>query len=158
MVIIGMPSVQPSRLLVLLAAGITMDYDVLSKQSFFPALTLGGILWRPFINNLFWDFNSFDVGASFAGEVQNPERVLLRAMLLSVIFVVSSCLLPLIVAIGVSDTPQEVAGHLTTVAGEIEGPWLATWFVLASAVSNILFSRQKCRATLTCARAWLIED
>jgi len=145
--IMGLPHVQPERWMVL---PVPMDGtnnsnnnedDVLTGDAswFFPMLTMGGVLWRPFVNNLFWNLNSFDVGASFAGEVQDPERVFPRAMFLSVVFVVSSYVLPLLVALGVSDTPQQAweAGHLTVVAGQIGGPWLAGWLVLASAVSNI---------------------
>jgi amino acid transporter len=100
---------------------------------------MAGVLWRPFINNLFWNLSSFDVGASFAGEVENSDRVFAKAMFLSIFFVVASYIFPLLVAVGVSDTLQEdwKAGHLTVVAGEIAGPWLAGWTVLAAAVANI---------------------
>ena len=140
--LIGLPRVDMHKWLILPQQDITLndDDDTMKGTSwFFPMLTMGGIMWRPFINNLFWNLNSFDVGATFAGEVQDPERVFPRAMFLSVIFVVSSYILPLLVALGVSDTPQESweAGHLTVVAGEIGGPWLAGWLIFASAVSNI---------------------
>ena len=140
--LIGLPRVDMNKWLILPQQDLSLndDDDTLKGTSwFFPMLTMGGIMWRPFINNLFWNLNSFDVGATFAGEVQDPERVFPRAMFLSVIFVVSSYILPLLVALGVSDTPQESweAGHLTVVAGEIGGPWLAGWLIFASAVSNI---------------------
>ena len=43
------------------------------------------------------------------------------------------------VALGTSDSPQGdwKAGHLTVVAGEVVGKWLAAWTVLAAAASNV---------------------
>lgn len=62
-----------------------------------------------------------------------------KAMILSVVFVAASYILPLLVALGASDSPQEdwKAGHLTVVAGETVGHWLAAWTVLAAAASNL---------------------
>ena len=78
-------------------------------------------------------------GASFAAELEHPERMFGRAMILSVIFVTASYILPLLVALGASDSPQEdwKAGQLTVVAGEVVGHWLAAWTVLAAAASNL---------------------
>jgi len=47
------------------------------------------------------------MGASFAGDLRNPERVFPRAMLLSIILVVLGYLIPLVVALGATDTTQE---------------------------------------------------
>lgn len=140
LIIFGMPHVNPARWLVLPVNDVVMsDDDILTGPTFFPVVTFAGIIWRPFVNNLFWNLNSFDVGASFAGEVQNPDVVFPKAMKLSLVFVVLSYLLPLLIAIGVSDTPQQSwkAGHLTVVAEEIGGTWLASWTVVAAAVSCI---------------------
>jgi amino acid transporter len=141
MIILGLPQVEAARWFVKPTGGavIELDDDVLGGETFLPTLTLAGVLWRPFINNLFWNMNSFDVGASFAGEVENSDRVFAKSMFLSILFVVAAYIFPLLVAVGASDTPQEdwKAGHLTVVAGEIAGPWLAGWIVLAAAVSNI---------------------
>jgi amino acid transporter len=140
MIIFGLPLVEPSRWFVKPTGGIVeFDDDALTGETFLPTLTMAGILWRPFINNLFWNLSSFDVGASFAGEVVNSDQVFAKAMFLSVAFVVASYIFPLLVAVGVSDTQQDdwKAGHLTVVAGEIAGPWLAGWTVLAAAVANI---------------------
>ncbi|KAI2508238.1 Amino acid permease [Fragilaria crotonensis] len=140
LIIFGLPHVDPARWLTLPASGIIVsDDDVPIGATFFPAVTFAGIAWRPFVNNLFWNLNSFDVGASFAGEVQNPDVVFPKAMMMSVVFVVLAYLLPLLVALGVSDTPQESwkAGHLTVVAKEVGGEWLASWTVIGAAVSCI---------------------
>jgi amino acid transporter len=140
--IFGLPHIQPSRWMVLPIANdaaVLIDDDALTGDTFFPEITFLGILWRPFVNNLFWNLNSFDVGASFAGEVHNPGVVFPRAMMLSLALVWLSYVLPLLVALGASDTPQQdwKAGHLTVVAQEVVGSWLAAWTVLAAAVSNI---------------------
>ena len=140
LIIFGLPQVDPARWFVLPATGIVVsDDDVPIGATFFPAVTFAGIAWRPFVNNLFWNLNSFDVGASFAGEVQNPDVVFPKAMIMSVVLVVLSYFLPLLVALGVSDTPQESwkAGHLTVVAFEVGGGWLASWTVIGAAVSCI---------------------
>jgi amino acid transporter len=117
----------------------------LGVDSFLPVITIGGVLWRPFVNSLFWNMNSFDVGASFAGEVQDPERVFPKAMFLSVSFVVFSYLLPVLIALGASDLVQSNwnAGYFTTVAEKVVGPWLAVWTVFAAAVSDIALFEAK---------------
>jgi L-asparagine transporter-like permease len=48
-------------------------------------------------------------------------------------------LIPLLIGIGASDASQYEwdAGFFTRVSGEVAGPWLAAWTVLAAAVSNI---------------------
>jgi amino acid transporter len=60
-------------------------------------------------------------------------------MFLSVAFVVLSYLLPLLAALGATDTRQEDwdAGYFTAVSIEIGGPWLGAWLIFASALSNI---------------------
>jgi amino acid transporter len=142
---IGFTKVDPSRWLVLPdtsnGTALFLDDDDLGAQAdtLLPALTYGGVMWRPFINSLFWNLNSFDVGASFAGEVQDPDRVFPRAMFLSVLFVVLGYLIPLLLSIGASTAHQSEweAGSFTRIAEEIAGPWLAAWMLLAAAVSNI---------------------
>jgi amino acid transporter len=116
--IMGLPRLQPRRWLV---------------QSKDP------IEWRLLLNNLFWNLNSFDAGANFAGEVQDPATVFPRAMFLSIFLVVISYLLPLLAALGATEPDQEawVAGYFTTVSTAIAGPWLGMWLVFAAAVSNI---------------------
>jgi len=142
LVILGAGKVEPSRWFILPESPDLIDDnddDELRKATFLPALTLGGIIWRPFVNNLFWNLNSFDVGASFAGELEHPERTFGTAMILSVLLVAASYILPLLVALGASDSPQSEwkAGQLTVVAGEVVGHWLAAWTVLAAAASNL---------------------
>jgi amino acid transporter len=105
----------------------------------FPGATMGGVLWRPLLNNLFWNLNSFDAAGSFAADVENPGQVLPRAMMWSVFLVVSGYFIPLLVALGASDARQEewVDGYLAKACSDIVGPWLGAWTVFAAGISNI---------------------
>ena len=133
----GLPKLDTSRWMVMPEPGIALDDD--EPSGFLPELTWLGILWKPFINNLWWNLNSFDVGASFAGEVKDPERVFPKAMFMSVAMVAASYILPLLAAIGAADSDQQDwnAGYFTTAATNIAGPWLGAWLIFAAAVSNI---------------------
>jgi amino acid transporter len=104
-----------------------------------PVTVVGGILLRPFLNNLFWNLNSFDAGASFAEDIDDPGRVLPKAMGYSIVMVVLGYLLPLLVALGASGSIQTdwVDGYLARVCSEIVGPWLGAWTVFAAGISNI---------------------
>ncbi|CAB9520378.1 Probable polyamine transporter [Seminavis robusta] len=104
-----------------------------------PTPVLAGVFWRPLLNSLFWNLNSFDVGASFAGEIRDPQTVFPRAMFASIFLVVLGYLIPLLAALGAVDTNQSdwEAGYFTNVATEIAGPWLGAWTVFAAAISNI---------------------
>jgi amino acid transporter len=145
LVLVGAWKVEPSRWLELPerdSTGITAlenigDDDV--TGGFFPTAVLGGVLWRPFLNNLFWNLNSFDAAGSFAADIEDPARVLPKAMCWSVVMVASGYIFPLLVAIGASDAEQHewVDGYLARVIGEVVGPWLGAWTVFAAAISNI---------------------
>jgi amino acid transporter len=99
----------------------------------------GGVIWRPFLNNLFWNLNSFDSAANFAGEVHEPGRVFPKAMFISVLMVICCYFIPLLVATGTTASAQAdwTEGHLAAISSEVVGTWLGGWTVLASAVSNI---------------------
>lgn len=136
MCILSIPKIQPHRWMVTPELDLSNDDDAVG---FLNNPEYLGVHWRPLLNILFWNLNSFDVGASFAGELRNPERVFPRAMFLSVIFVVLAYLLPLLAALGATDTEQEDwnAGYLTSVSVAIGGSWLGAFTVLASAISNV---------------------
>lgn len=108
-------------------------------KSVIPEITLGGVLWRPFLNNLFWNLNSFDAVGSLAADVEDPGRVFPLAMFWSWLLVTLSYLIPLLVAMGASTAPQSawVDGYFTRVAHDVVGPWLADWLVFAAGISNI---------------------
>jgi amino acid transporter len=114
-------------------AGWDEDKDTRSDMVY------GGILWRPFLNNLFWNLNSFDSAASFAGDVQDPGRLLPVAMFWSIILVVLGYLIPLLSALGATDSlPHDwVDGYLATAASQIGGRWLGAWVVFSAGVSNV---------------------
>lgn len=97
------------------------------------------VLWRPFLNNLFWNLNSFDSAASFSSEVEDPGRSFPRAMLWSSILVASSYLFPLLIVLGVSGAPQSawVDGYMATAISSVDGIWLERWLVFAAGITNV---------------------
>lgn len=129
----------PDRWFILPQEADDVDLADDDGAGFLPNPSYAGVHWRPLLNSLFWNLNSFDVGASFAGEVQDPERVFPRAMFLAVILTVFSYIIPLASGLGGMDSRQEdwSEGYFATVAATIGGPWLGLWTVFASAVSNI---------------------
>jgi amino acid transporter len=62
MVVVGAFKVDPSRWFerpIQDTDSILSGLDDDITGGFFPAAALGGILWRPYLNNLFWNLNSF---------------------------------------------------------------------------------------------------
>lgn len=135
MTIIGAFKVDPQRWFEI---GLSHSEEA-DQKGILTTMTSGAILWRPFLNTLFWNLNSWDSTASFAGEVERPGYTLPRSMFLAIIFVMAGYLLPLIVIIGATtDSPDAwVDGYLTDAAEEIGGEWLGAWVVFAAGVSNI---------------------
>jgi amino acid transporter len=85
MCLIGVFQLEPSRWfeMPLNPWEVQIDDDALTPgTSFFPSPLYAGVLWRPFLNNLFWNLNSFDAAGSFAGEIADSGRVFPRAMAL----------------------------------------------------------------------------
>lgn len=144
LVLVGAWQVDPQRWLELPTDNTTAIQDLVDDDggggSILPAVTVGGVFLRPFLNNLFWNLNSFDSGASFASDIDGePGHVLPRAMLWTVALVICGYMLPLLVALGASDASQYdwVDGYLAKAASDIVGPWLGAWTVFAAAISNI---------------------
>uniref|UniRef100_A0A7S2NXX5 Amino acid permease/ SLC12A domain-containing protein n=1 Tax=Leptocylindrus danicus TaxID=163516 RepID=A0A7S2NXX5_9STRA len=100
---------------------------------------LFNVNWRPFLNNLFWNLNSFDSGGNFAGEAMDSHTTYPRAMIVSVFLVFISYFLPLLVALGATESEQSEwkEGYLGVVASKIVGNWLGGWTVFAAAISNL---------------------
>ncbi|KAL7574619.1 hypothetical protein ACA910_002971 [Epithemia clementina (nom. ined.)] len=138
MSVVGASQVDPSRWFEPPAA---LDHEDFVDPSIglFSMAALGNIAWRPFLNNLFWNLNSFDSAAAFAADVEDPARVLPRAMAWSVVMVASCYFLPLLIALGASTAKQTdwVDGYFAVVAQGIAGPWLGAWLVFAAGISNI---------------------
>jgi len=99
------------------------------------------IQWAPYLNNLFWNLNSFDAAGSFAGEIE-PAKFH-KAMLWSTLLVAVCYFFPLLVAIGASPPTSESRpgdwedGYMAVVNSELVGPWLGAWTVMAAGISNI---------------------
>lgn len=144
LIIFGMSKVDPQRWL-----RVPSAYDAASVMEetssdevdggFFPNAVVGGVLLRPFLNNLFWNFNSFDNAGSFSEDIQTPAKVLPQGMLLGLLMVVLGYLLPLLVALGTTGAAPEdwVDGYLATVTVETVGPWLGKFMIFAAALSNV---------------------
>ena len=123
---------------------IDADDDDSSRHFFLFNPTFGGVLWRPYLNNLFWNLNSFDAVGCFAEDVHNPSTLLPKALHWSVIIVALGYFIPLLVAIGCS-TPSSntnnqsnwVDGYLAVIVENIGGKWLSTWIIFAAGISNI---------------------
>ncbi len=98
-----------------------------------------GVLWRPLINNLYWNLNSFDAAGSFAADVDDPNKTFARGMMWGLLLVTIGYFVPLLIATGASDTPHSkwVEGYLAGIAFDVGGVWLGAWTVFAAGVSNI---------------------
>jgi len=117
----GIPQIQPHRWLQAPPGGIK------------------GVDWALLLNTFFWNINFWESAACFAGEVRDPSRDYPRGMLLAVLMVLLVLLLPILVATGASSAPHTEwrDGYFVVLAGEIVGPWLGVWMILASALSNV---------------------
>ena len=143
LIIVGAPKVVPSRWFQMPKEpedGTELfDDDFQTGPGPLPLLSLGGIIWRPYLNNLFWNLNSFDNAASFAGETTSPSTTFPRGVFIGLILCVLSYILPLLVAVGATDYNQAdwVDGHLGAVAVDIGGKWLGAWTIFAAGISNL---------------------
>ena len=144
MTIIGAPQVVPSRWFQMPeveadGSSELFDDSFQTDPGPLPLLTLGGIIWRPYLNNMFWNLNSFDAAASFASETTSVSTTFPRGMFLGLAMVVFGYVVPLLVAVGATDYSQAdwVDGFLENVAVDIGGKWLGVWTVFAAGISNI---------------------
>lgn len=143
MALLSIPKIEPSRWFE--KPNLTPEeYNQVSDYSleggFFPNLVVGGVLLRPFLNNLFWNFNGYDSVGAFSEEVGgSPERVIPRALSITLITTVLSYFVPLLVAIGATSGTQKdwSDGYMATVATEAVGKWLGGWVVFAAFLSNL---------------------
>jgi amino acid transporter len=149
MTLIGIFQVDPQRWLVMPengSAGPSWDGDNYTPGTStflggggWTDMAYTGIMWRPFLNSLFWNLNSFDSAASFAGDVRDPGRTFPRAMFWSILMAVAANVIPVLICIGATDSKQHdwVDGYLATAASKIGGRWLGAWVVFAAGVSNL---------------------
>lgn len=141
--IVGAPKIDPSRWFQMPEApedgSELFDDDFQTSAGPLPLLTVGGILWRPYLNNLFWNLNSFDSAGSFAGETTSVRTTYPRGIFIGLVMCVLSYIIPLMVAVGATDYKQRdwVDGHLGAVAVDIGGKWLGSWMIFAAGISNL---------------------
>ena len=141
LVVVGSFKVDTSRWFILPNSDTDETIDSLDDDiagGFFPNFSTGGVLWRPFLNNLFWNLNSFDNGGTLVAELDSTAPFI-RAMMLGVVLVVTCYFFPLLIAIGASDSVQSdwTNGYLAAINTEVVGPWLGAWTVFAAGISNI---------------------
>lgn len=98
-----------------------------------------GVLWTPFINNLFWNLNSFDSASSFAGEVQSVSKTYPNGIFLGLFLSIIWYIIPLLAITGATNYTQceWTDGQLAKAAVDIGGSWLGSWTVLAAGISNL---------------------
>jgi hypothetical protein len=143
MTILGAPNVVPSRWFQLPESVeksyVLFDDDFQTSPGPIPMFTVGGILWRPFLNNMFWNLNGFDNAGSFAGETTSASTTYPQGIFIGLVISVVGYLVPLLVTVGATDYSQAewVDGRLGTVAVDIGGKWLGAWMIFAAGISNV---------------------
>lgn len=95
----------------------------------------GWLSVRPFINNLYWNFNGFDQASHYSTTV--PKKTLRNGIAGSLVLVSSAYLIPILVITGATNIEQNQwnAGSFATAGTEIGGRWLGNWIVFSSGVS-----------------------
>ncbi|ESQ33643.1 hypothetical protein EUTSA_v10007456mg [Eutrema salsugineum] len=116
--LISIPKLEPSRWLV-------MD--------------LGNVNWNLYLNTLFWNLNYWDSISTLAGEVENPNQTLPKALYYGVILVAVSYIFPLLTGTGAIPLERELwtDGYFSDVAKALGGAWLRWWVQAAAATSNM---------------------
>ncbi|KAL1295744.1 hypothetical protein HN51_056594 [Arachis hypogaea] len=100
---------------------------------------LKNVNWGLYLNTLFWNLNYWDSISTLAGEVDDPEKTLPRALFYAVLLVVFGYLFPLLIGTGAVPVNPELwsDGYFSDVARSIGGVWLRIWVQAASALSNM---------------------
>ena len=91
------------------------------------------------LNNLFWNLNSFDGAASFAGETTCVKTTYPKGIFVGLFLCIICYIVPIMIAVGATDYSQSewVDGHLGQVAIDIGGEWLGAWTIFAAGISNL---------------------
>jgi amino acid transporter len=141
MIVIGAGKIDPSRWLQLPIQGPdTLEtFDDYQKAPGILPLVSHGVFLRLFLNNMFWNLNSYDSAASFAEEVADVKTTYPRGIFLGLALCYVLYLLPVLVVTGATDYDQTdwVDGHLATAANDIGGDFLSKWTVFAIGISNL---------------------
>ncbi|CAK7329450.1 unnamed protein product [Dovyalis caffra] len=95
--------------------------------------------WGLYLNTLFWNLNYWDSISTLAGEVENPNRTLPKALSYALILVVSAYFFPLLIGTGAVPLHQKMwsDGYFSDIAKILGGVWLRSWIQGASALSNM---------------------
>ena len=150
MTIIGAPQVVPSRWFQMPERshdGSDLFDDYFQTNRPLAILNLGGISWRAYLNNMFWNLNSFDSAASFAPETTDM-RVYSNGIFIGLGMSILFYVVPLMIAVGATDYTQQewIDGHLGAVAVDIGGKWLGALTVFAAGISNLALFEAKLSA------------
>ncbi|XP_008460416.2 probable polyamine transporter At1g31830 isoform X1 [Cucumis melo] len=102
-------------------------------------VNLKDVDWNLYLNTLFWNLNYWDSISTLAGEVENPNKTLPKALFYALILVVLSYFLPLLSGTGAIALNRELwtDGYFSDVAKIIGGAWLGWWIQGAAAMSNM---------------------
>ncbi|KAI8547196.1 hypothetical protein RHMOL_Rhmol07G0176500 [Rhododendron molle] len=116
--VIAIPKVRPSRWLV---------------------LDLHNVDWNLYLNTLFWNLNYWDSVSTLAGEVDNPEKTLPKALFYAFILVVCGYFFPLLIGTGAVPLNLDLwtDGYFSDIAMMVGGVWLRFWIQGAAAMSNM---------------------
>ncbi|XP_010540726.1 PREDICTED: probable polyamine transporter At1g31830 isoform X2 [Tarenaya hassleriana] len=109
------------------------------KPSRWLVVDLHHVNWNLYLNTLFWNLNYWDSISTLAGELENPNKTLPRALFYALILVIVSYIFPLLTGTGAIPLDRELwtDGYLADIAKAIEGEWLGWWVQAAAATSNM---------------------
>ena len=138
---IGLPKINPKRWLQMPDTNETYKdlFPDSSSPGPLPLIKMGGILLRPYVNNLFWETTAYDSGASYSSEVKDLKNDYPKANIHTIWIVALSYLFPVMICTGVKDSNQKdyVDGYFTVVAKYIGGTALGSFMVFGAALSQI---------------------
>ena len=159
MIVLGIPKIDPSRWLQLPDCNITMYLDdeelVMdtndnnyygnncnlqnSSSPLDHIFGVRGVLWGPFLNNMFWNFNYFDSASNFAAEVDSVSTTYPNGIFLGLVLSVAFYVIPLLVVTGSTNYEQHewTDGQLGQAAIDLGGNLLGSWIVFAAGISNL---------------------
>ncbi|XP_022931075.1 probable polyamine transporter At1g31830 isoform X1 [Cucurbita moschata] len=102
-------------------------------------VNLKDVDWNLYLNTLFWNLNYWDSISTLAGEVENPNKTLPKALFYALILVVLGYFFPLLSGTGAIPLNRDLwtDGYFSDVAKIIGGAWLSWWITGAAAMSNM---------------------
>ncbi|KAL3817263.1 hypothetical protein ACHAXA_007117 [Cyclostephanos tholiformis] len=126
MVVIGLPRVDPRKWLQTPVPITSESSDDIpfTGRGWFPLVYPAGIAFRPFVNNLYWNFNGFDQASHYSRMV--AKGTLRNGVGGSLVLVSLAYLLPIMIATGATDIEQDdwTNGSFAVAGSEIGGRWL----------------------------------